>query len=51
MSIKCDDDFYLILGYLNNMDRKIYEFMIWQQDNLIYYNDFINRSPNYEVLR
>ena len=25
--------------------------MIWQQDNLIYYNDFINKFPNYETLR
>lgn len=33
------------------MERKIYELMVWQQDNLIYYNDFINKDPNYEALR
>lgn len=32
------------------MDRKIYELMIWQQDKLIYYNDFLNKNPNYEEL-
>lgn len=25
--------------------------MVWQQDNLIYYNDFVNKFPNYEVLK
>lgn len=32
------------------MDRKIYQLMIWQQDKLIYYNDFLNKNPNYEEL-
>ena len=25
--------------------------MIWQQDNLIYYNDFLNKHPDYEGLK
>ena len=33
------------------MDKKAYEFMIWQQENLIYYNDFTNTAYDYEELR
>lgn len=29
------------------MERKNYELMIWQQDKLIYYNDFVNKNPDY----
>lgn len=32
------------------MDKKIYELMIWQQDKLIYYNDFVNKNQDYEGL-
>lgn len=29
------------------MDRKIFELMIWHNDKLIYYNDFIAKSFDY----
>jgi hypothetical protein len=29
------------------MDKKVYELMIWQDDKLIYYNDFVNKDPDY----
>lgn len=32
------------------MDKRIYELMIWQQDKLIYYNDFTTKNPDYETL-
>lgn len=32
------------------MDKKTHELMIWQQDKLIYYNDFMNKDPDYETL-
>lgn len=32
------------------MDKRIYELMIWQQDKLIYYNDFTGKTPDYQAL-
>jgi hypothetical protein len=29
------------------MDKKVYEFMIWQEDKLIYYTDFLTKDPDY----
>ena len=33
------------------MTKKVYEFLIFKQDNLIYYNDLHHEDPNYEKLR
>ena len=33
------------------MDKRIFEVMIFQQDNLIYYSDFIQKNRDYEQLK
>ena len=33
------------------MDKRIFEVMIFQQDNLIYYSDFIQKNRDYKQLK
>ena len=32
------------------MEKKVHEFMVWQQDSLLYYSDFTNRLHDYQEL-